>query len=228
MAARREIICRDETLILDHRRCVFWPSQKILLLADVHLGKEAVFQRRGMAIPDGIAEKNLSLIEQLLREYRPSQLLVLGDLVHALPSARENWIDHLGNLLADFASTNFTVVSGNHDKPGTANRLPDSICWTSALELPPFRFRHEPAQTPSDSDKLYTVCGHLHPCFTLRLRKGPSIRMPVFWVGSQQMVLPAFGEFTGMHVIRPARHDQYFGVGPDGIVELSPRQSTSA
>lgn len=228
VAKTHNIVCRGQSLLLDHRRCVYWPARQTLLLADVHLGKEAVFQRRGMAIPNGIAENSVEQIKQLLIEYKPDQLLILGDLVHALPHTQENWINNLDKLLKKFPATTFTVVSGNHDKPGTAMRLPDGIQWSGTLDVAPFHFRHEPIEASSEAQRHYTLCGHLHPCFTLATRKGAAMRMPVFWIGQHQMILPAFGEFTGMQRIQPDPGDRYFGIGPDGIVELSQSHPTSA
>lgn len=201
------------------------------MLADVHLGKEAVFQRRGMAIPDGSGESNIAQIQQLLAHYQPQQLLILGDLVHTLPSQHERWIESLQNLIDQLPSVTFRVVSGNHDKPGTASRLPDAIQWCDSLSVSPFEFLHDDPSISNSSennnnnpDKLqqgFTISGHLHPCYSLRRRKGPSVRMPVFWVGKKHMVLPAFGEFTGMRQIKPGKSDKLFGVGPDGIVSLN-------
>ncbi len=221
-----EIICQEETLQLDYRRCIYWPSHKTLLLADVHLGKDNIFRQHGMAIPEGISEDNLNHIRQLLHEYKPEQLLILGDFVHAVPSPQEPWISSLAKLIHEFSSTVFTIVSGNHDKPGTANRLPDEINWTNVVDISPFHFRHEPLKTESKTSDKYTICGHLHPCITLSMRKGPTIRMPVFWVSPEQLVLPAFGGFTGMHTIRPSRRDKCIGIGPDSLVELRSQQFT--
>ena len=222
-----QVLCCSESLVLDHRKCVYWPKRKVLMLADVHLGKEAVFQRRGMAIPDGAAQGSIERIRQLLTEYEVQQLLILGDLVHALPGGSESWITQFHNLTEQFKETRFVVVTGNHDKPGTPVYFPDSIHWTDRLTQPPFAFSHEPAVSgQTQNEPSYTICGHLHPCYRIGLRKGPSIRLPVFWFGQRQFVLPAFGEFTGMMLIKPQAKDRCFGVGPDGIVELTTGKAT--
>jgi len=44
--------------------------------------------------------------------------------------------------------------------------------------------------------------------------------LPVFWMTSQQLVLPAFGEFTGTKTIHPGNSDRTFAVGPDGMMEI--------
>lgn len=223
IALTNEVDCAGESLILDYQKCCYWPASKILMLADVHLGKEAVFQRQGMAIPDGSGESNIAQIRRLLTQYQPQQLVILGDLVHALPSLDESWIISLHELIEQFQSVTVTVISGNHDKPGTASRLPDAIQWSTELALPPFRFLHE-APVVNDTVEAptsFTISGHLHPCYSLGSRKGASVRMPVFWIGKNKLVLPAFGEFTGMKKIKPRKNDSLFGVGPDGIVNIS-------
>ena len=51
---------------------------------------------------------------------------------------------------------------------------------------------------------LPRVAGHWHPAAVVHGRARDRLRLPCFCLSAQQLVLPAFGEFTGMHVV-PAR-----------------------
>ena len=39
---------------------------------------------------------------------------------------------------------------------------------------------------------------------------GNSMRLPCFWFGEKYGVLPAFGDFTGTHRIKPKKGDQVY------------------
>ncbi len=206
----------DEQLHLHHERCIYWPTTRTLIVADVHLGKEAVFQRSGMGLPSGIAESDIARLDRLTQRYSPERLLVLGDLVHALPASSEQWIDKLSQWLNSVRGLTVSVVQGNHDKPGVAAVLDSRIQWQDALLEPPFYFNHEPAR----SENGYAMGGHLHPVVSLTGIGSERLRLPVFWLQHNQAVLPAFGSFVGGHAVKPARRDEVYAAGPDGVVRL--------
>lgn len=207
----------DQRLQLHCERGIYWPQASTLIVADVHLGKESVFQRSGMGVPSGIAESDISRLARLANQYRPERLLVLGDVVHALPSASELWIQRLSQWLDTVDQLSMVVVQGNHDKPGVAGVLDARIDWHTALSEPPFHFTHEPVV----SDNTYGMSGHLHPTLALQDAGLDRLRLPVFWLQEKLAVLPAFGSFVGGRNIRPAKRDEVYGAGPDGIVRLS-------
>ena len=132
------------TLSLSPERCIYLPASDKLILSDVHLGKEAVFQRHGMAIPDGVATADIARIAKLLQQLKPQELLILGDLVHALPDAREGWLTAFAHLVEEHSGTNFHVITGNHDKPGTHKLLPTSVHWHEELFEGNMHFTHYP------------------------------------------------------------------------------------
>ena len=132
------------TLSLNPERCIYLPASDKLILSDVHLGKEAVFQRHGMAIPDGVATADIARIAKLLQQLKPQELLILGDLVHALPDAREGWLTAFAHLVEEHSGTNFHVITGNHDKPGTHKLLPTSVHWHEELFEGNMHFTHYP------------------------------------------------------------------------------------
>jgi hypothetical protein len=43
------------------------------------------------------------------------------------------------------------------------------------------------------------------------------LRLPCFHFGAHCGVLPAFGDFTGMHVVRPEAGDRVFVVAEHGV-----------
>lgn len=221
-AARQtlDVQCAGETLTLTPERVALWPRRRTLLLADWHLGKAAVFGRRGMAIPDGSMQDELGRLDSVLAAHDVARILVLGDLMHAPPAAADTWPERLSEWLDQRTALAFEVVAGNHDRI-TRDQLPRSLVrridWhAGALADGPFRFDHEPATHGVG----YVIAGHLHPTRRLVLA-GDSLRAPVFWLRERYAVLPAFGEFTGGANVRPTGQDRVYAVGPDAVVEIT-------
>ena len=81
------IDCRGERLHLLPQRAIWWPRQRAVLVADVHIGKAATFRALGQPVPAGTTTANLRRLEGLLRGLAAQQLFVLGDFLHA-PQSR--------------------------------------------------------------------------------------------------------------------------------------------
>jgi len=47
-----------------------------------------------------------------------------------------------------------------------------------------------------------------------------SLRLPCFFMGSKIGILPAFGVFTGLHVLHPEPEDRVFLIAEKNIVEV--------
>jgi len=223
----------DGTLCIEHcgvtmslrpERCIYMPAADRLILSDVHLGKEAVFQRHGLGIPDGITSADIERIARLIERLQPRELLILGDLVHALPQSQESWLPAFAHLVEEHPKTEFHVITGNHDKPGTHNLLPASVQWHEEIREATLHFTHYPrddTDSTNTSDSSLRFAGHIHPSYVLKVRgRKNTLRMPAYWLSQNQIVLPAFGEFTGTHNIKPAPGDKIYGIGPDTVISM--------
>src|SRR6476469_1295246 len=74
---------KDENLLLLPQKAIYFPSYKILLLSDVHLGKGAHFRKSGIAIPKQLAQEDLAMLSDLIHYYQPQKIIFLGDLFHS-------------------------------------------------------------------------------------------------------------------------------------------------
>jgi DNA ligase-associated metallophosphoesterase len=174
-------------------RAIHWPAQQTLLLADVHLGKDASFRAAGMPVPAGNSSKDLLRIEKLLRETAAQRLVILGDLVHNRASHQAELSAAFGLWRAKHAELDVLLIRGNHDR--RAGRVPAD--WNVREEAEPFDagpfiFSHE----PRSADKP-VLCGHVHPSVAVRDFDGSYANLCCFVVDEQQIILPAFGSFTG-------------------------------
>ncbi|MEE4302628.1 MAG: ligase-associated DNA damage response endonuclease PdeM [Wenzhouxiangella sp.] len=174
---------------------VWWPEQDALLVADLHLGKDQVFRRHGMAVPASVLDGELKRLDQLLAAHPARELIVLGDLVHAPPEPGEDWPDVIAKWRGDHAGLAMGVVLGNHDRSLAAQlRAWDMSDLGECCERGGLALVHA-----TDLDRPRPgLSGHLHP--VARLRAGPErLRLPVFARRDQHLILPAFGRFTGGH-----------------------------
>lgn len=103
-----------ETLWLLPEGAVWWPAQRTLFAADLHLGKGAAFRAQGQAVPAGSSARTLARLEALMASHRAERLVVLGDFWHGAQGLTARLLD----AVAAFAQRVPTVlVLGNHDRP---------------------------------------------------------------------------------------------------------------
>jgi len=190
------------SLELLSERAVFWPEQNTLLVADVHLGKEHVFGRQGIAIPGGTSESTLTRLAKLLVATQAKRCIVLGDFFHDTPRASESWLRTLSKFLDDFPTVRVEVVAGNHDKESGQAMIDARVRWhKDSIQLGPFVLQHEPSSAKEAN--AHVIAGHLHPTIGLNPRFSRGLSGPCFWHQPHCTVLPAFGEFTGGHRVVP-------------------------
>jgi len=207
---------KQQTLHLHPDKAIFWEDRSTLLLADLHLGKGEHFSRHGIAVPSGVQVDNFSRLQDLLDEFEPKRVLFLGDLFH---STLNDTMETFAIFLSTFPDVSFELVMGNHDI------LPQALYDNSLLVIhyPPFRdspfmFTHYPLDKPDG--ELYNFYGHIHPGVLLRGAGRQSLRLPCFHFGPEQAVLPAFGAFTGLAIVRPEAGDLVFVIAEGEVLEV--------
>lgn len=217
---------RGERLQLLPERALWWPAQRALLVADVHIGKAAAFRALGLPVPTGTTMANLQRLETLLRRLRASRLFVLGDFLHAPQARSPAVLAALAAWRARLAGVDCVVVEGNHDRH--AGRLPDALgieLVCGSLEFGDFLLSHgdrgHPASAPGQEGP-YVLAGHLHPAYVLRGRAGERLRLPCFVFGAHQGILPAFGEFTGSLTVGSSPSERVFVVGDGRVWRVPP------
>ena len=82
---------------------------------------------------------------------------------------------------------------------------------------PPFVFTHKPAV----SDDGYVIRGHVHPAARLTGPGRETVRLPCFWARPRTLVLPAFGEFTGVAEIEVEPNDRVWVVAGAAVLDVS-------
>lgn len=212
-----EVELGGERLLLHADRAVIWPSARMLIVADVHLGKEGVFADHGMAVPRGPSEHDLTRLGNLASAYDCTRVLVLGDLFHGPAGLDDVLLESIASWRASRAEVRLLAIAGNHDRPSLRARSATLVEWCEdGLREGGLEFRHEPAT----GTERFVLAGHVHPARRLSGRRGDRLRMPVFWQREGCLVLPAFGSLTGGYNIHAAAGERLWAVGPDAVVAL--------
>ena len=199
---------------------VYWPAADCLLLADLHLGKESVFQQSGIPIPSGATSATLRALGLLIEEFSPGQVIVLGDLLHARVGLTPPLQEELLATVDRYSSSQWILIPGNHDR-GCFRAL-RNCGWSIApdrMELNGVALVHAPLDSPSVAN--LTIAGHLHPSIRVALSSKEAIRLRCYWMSSSQLILPAFGGWTGTQSIHPASGDRVFVCVDREVIELA-------
>jgi DNA ligase-associated metallophosphoesterase len=198
---------------------VYWQDAKSLLLADLHLGKESVFQQSGLAVPSGATCSTLETLQLLVEEFMPERVIVLGDLLHAKVGLT-TWLEQqIASLVIRENGPEWILIPGNHDRgASTALRRCGWSVEKASLELRGVWLKH----APENSGNLGALCisGHLHPSIRISLTSRERTRLRCYWLHDCQLILPAFGGWTGTHPIVPVRGDRVFACVERDVIEL--------
>ncbi len=200
----------DTELYLLPERAIWWPTEKTLLIADLHLGKAATYRALGQPVPAGTTQENLSRLTALISRHAPKLIIFLGDFLHAATSRTPEVLAALDEWRTTHNDCEMTLVRGNHDS--RAGDPPARLRITVVDEpylYGPFALCHHPQQHATH----FVLAGHVHPVCRLSGRGRDSVRMPCFVTQVQQATLPAFGEFTGGWMINPGPKHRLYPVG---------------
>lgn len=192
--SREAVACvSGSAIVLDPSGIAYLPDEGLLLVADLHLEKGSSFARRQVFLPPYDSAATLSRLEKALQFYNPSGVIALGDSFHdAAGAARlpQSCVSLLGVLAS---GRDWIWISGNHDPLPPAN-LPGSAAEEIAVGA--LVLRHEPVALADIPQNGGQICGHLHPAARVSVRGG-MLRRPCFAADDVNLVMPAFGAFTG-------------------------------
>jgi DNA ligase-associated metallophosphoesterase len=204
-----------QTLWLSAERALFWEEQKALVLSDLHLGKTGHFRKAGIAVPQAVLKEDMQRLMTLLHYFKPEQLIVVGDFFH---SRANRELELFKRWREDVAALPIRLVRGNHDILEAAWYQEAAIdVLEPDLFLEPFLFTHDRCD---NSGAPYTFCGHIHPGIVIHGLGKQSLRFPCFYFTPQYCILPAFGKFTGLAAVQPARTDAVYAIVEQTLMRI--------
>ena len=201
-------------------RAAWAPAARTLFVADLHLGKAAAFRALGAPAPTGVSEETLRRLAELIEAMRPDHVVALGDFTHARASLTDGLLASLRGWRTRWSESAFTIVLGNHDR-GAGRAYADSgFDWADApVGIAGVECRHHPIAADDASGPL-ALAGHIHPVARLNGPGRDSLRLPCFVLTGRQIVLPAFGEFTGGSLVSSGEATQIVIATQDGVFEI--------
>ena len=203
-----DIILNGEEMTLLPHKAIYYKKERALILADIHLGKTGHFRNAGIPVPPELAYVDLETIDELLNDksIEIEKLIVLGDLSHA--KINFDW-----RVFEEWRYKNkeiqIQLIKGNHDILSDANYYSLNIEIFDLLILNKFLLVHN-FKDEDNIDGLYKICGHIHPGVRIYGKAKQTLTLPCFYFGESVGILPAFGRFTGKHIIRPSENDVVF------------------
>jgi uncharacterized protein len=184
-----EMSVADAKLIADCAGALYWPEERLLVIADLHLEKGSAFAARGVLLPPYDTAATLARLATLIERYAPRLVIALGDSFHdGGGPARMSDISRAG-LKALQRGRDWLWIAGNHD-PDPADNIGGR--FAEILALGPLTFRHEPSPHPCDGE----IAGHLHPQARIA-RRGRAVNRRCFASDGKRLVMPAFGAYAG-------------------------------
>ncbi|HEX4409451.1 MAG TPA: ligase-associated DNA damage response endonuclease PdeM [Xanthobacteraceae bacterium] len=193
----------DVTLVADPAGALFWPEEKVLIVADLHLEKGSAFAARGVLLPPYDTITTLARLALLIEHYAPRLVIALGDSFHdGGGPARLPDISRAA-LTALQRGRDWLWIAGNHD-PDPAENIGGR--FATILALGALTFRHEPSPRANDGE----IVGHLHPMARVA-RRGRAVSRRCFASDGRRLIMPAFGAYAGGLNVRDRAIVSVFG-----------------
>lgn len=207
-----EIEINKQAFILHCSGALYWVEKRMLLISDVHLGKVSHFRKYGAALPDAAKFKNFLKLDAVTEYFNPESICFLGDLFHS--TLNNEWA--LFKEWRERTPVPVILVAGNHDIIAPHNYQNLDVRVHSEWVLNGFLLTHH----PEEREGLFTLSGHIHPAVLLSGKGRQFLKLPCFFRTPLQMILPAFGEFTGTYVMEPKEDDVIYVITKEDVVKV--------
>lgn len=205
---------KGEALELCREKCLFRPSNRSLIISDLHLGKINHFRKAGIGLPMEASFSDFQKLSKVTDQYQPDTIVFLGDLFH---SAYNQSVSLFQQWSTQYRGVEKILVRGNHDIMDETQYVDIDLKLVDYLADDNFIFSHDKLEYDTDH---YNIYGHIHPGVVLSGKARQSMRFPCFYFGEKEGILPAFGKFTGLHMLKPKASDGVYVIANDRIIRV--------
>lgn len=148
---------------------LFIKNKKILVIADLHIGIESQLREQGL-ITASQTEKMISHLLSICKEFKPKNVILLGDIKHNIPSALDQERRDVRTFLETIKEYGtIHIIPGNHD--GFIYKLSPyeiNIHPSEGLIIENIGFVHGHKWPSEDVMKCeQIIIGHTHPTIAL-------------------------------------------------------------
>jgi DNA ligase-associated metallophosphoesterase len=201
--AEETIALAGVTFTADPAGALYWPDEKLLVVADLHLEKGSAFAARGVLLPPYDTATTLARLARLIERYAPRLVIALGDSFHDGGGPGRMSDNSRVALTALQRGRDWVWIAGNHD-PEPAENIGGR--FADVLAFGTLTLRHEPSPKQSDGE----IAGHLHPLACV-VQRGRAVRRRCFASDGRRLVMPAFGAYAGGLNVRDRAIVSLFG-----------------
>lgn len=184
----------------------------MLLIADVHLGKISHFRKFGSAVPQAAIDSNFHSLTRVVEDFNPEIVCFMGDLFHS--SFNTEWL--LFEKWIYTRSEKFILVVGNHDIISPSHYETVGMKVASELIIGSFLLTHH----PTERKDFFNFSGHIHPGIQLSGPGRQTLKLPCFFMSDNQLILPAFGTFTGNYYLKPEPGNAVFAITKNEVIQV--------
>ncbi len=200
--------------VLTDSRALYWPAERALLVADLHLEKASFYAVQGQMLPPYDSRETLERLALAIRDTGARRVFTLGDNFHD-PAGPSRMEPHAAGMLAALTcAVDWVWLTGNHDERHGRSNADAAAALGGEIakeaEIAGIVLRHQ-AQRGEHRPEL---SGHFHPRLQLTVHQR-HIRRPCAVIGQAdsrseagpatagqtrggaRMILPAFGALTG-------------------------------
>ena len=186
--------CNGVELVARPDGALWWPQERLLAVADLHLEKGSWYgMRTGQLLPPYDTRATLARLAQAIEATRPRIVLCVGDSFHDGEAAsRVDVVDAAEIKRLVGTARDWIWITGNHDPAP-----PRQWGGQASVELAfgPLVFRHQALALPL-TDTSGEISGHYHPVASLVVR-GRGLRRRCFLTDGARLILPSYGAYTG-------------------------------
>ncbi len=203
-----------KNVVLDGRLALFHKRQGWLAVADLHFGYEISQRAAGNLFPLWGMHTIEARLMELVRDYNPKHLVLLGDIVHDRTGGRA-----LRSLVERLrASCEIVPIAGNHDRSLVTLELLDA--WLSDG----YYFHHGDCAT--ERPDCIQIIGHHHPAGTVRDGAGLRLKLPAFVQQDNCWILPAFSPWAAGTEWGQTQPGRVWLCSPERILRIGATQLT--
>ncbi len=202
----------EKTFVMHYSGALFWQERSVLIISDVHLGKISHFRKFGAAVPHKAVAQNFLIMNEAMEYFKPNVIIFLGDLFHSSVNKEWNYFEEWVRTL----QIKIILVSGNHDIISPLKYEDLGVQVVKELVWDNFLLTHH----PEEQEELFNFSGHVHPAIRLHGIGRQSVRLRCFFKTKNQMILPAFGEFTGNFTMEPTPDCEAYALLGDSVLQV--------
>lgn len=204
-----------QEFVLLSANCLYWPRERALVLADLHLEKGSWFARQGQLLPPYDSRETLARVADCVKITGARRVITLGDNFHDAEGLARLEPHAAGMLAALTRALDWVWIAGNHDK-GIDHGF--GVAVFEELEMSGIVLRHQAAP----GEHRHELSGHFHPKMRIMVRNRhiarPCAVVSRSATGGERMIAPAFGTYTGGMDVQ----------APEIISALSPAKAIDA